>query len=1002
MDLRILGPLEVWDGSHQVPVDSRTQCALLALLAIHPNAVVSTDQIIDALWGDDPPSSSLQTLRYHVSKLRAALGDAAVHVVTRSPGYVLDVEADNIDVYRFEAMVAEGRGLIAAEPERAARVLVEALGMWRGSPLADFTYESFARGEIVRLEELRLAVVEDRVAADLASGLHVDLVGELEALTAEYPLRERLRGQLMIALYRSGRQAEALRACQQARDALGEIGIEPSEELQAIEEQVLLQDPLLIAARPPTRRRNLPERLSSFIGRDRDIEEVRHLVGNHRLVTLTGVGGVGKTSLAVEVARTLIGDYFDGVWFVATSVVAHADLIPERLARILGVPIRTPEGLIVQLGDYLSERESLFVFDGCERHIDDVAGLVQSLLSAAPRLRVIATSREPLEVVGESRFEVPLLDTDGVGADAVRLFEDRAGLVKPRFAITSGNVDLVARICRRVAGIPLAVELAAARLGGLSLDQIGQRLDDQMTLLARSRKGESPHGSLRAVLDWSHELLEPAEQTLFRRLAVFRGGATLEAAELVCADEILPIDAVFNLLARLVDVSLVVADRETDRFEMLDPVRQYAARWLDAAGETEQVKRRHAVYYRDLAQRAFDGAIGPEEVKWSRVCVREEPNHIAALSWALDSGESVLAVDTVAYLTEYWKGAGRVATMDRFLGPVLEEARKRPSRALVMLLVLAAYLEPGRGVALAEEALGVARELDDEYGIGRALFRLGPTVGWEEDFDRGAAITREAFDFLDRIGDPLAMGCLFNLSGMLVRVEDGLDEAEAAARELLERGESFSSLGAQAGAYTALGWVAVWRGDLDVARSYTITAMEMAAEVHNHRWVVWGGKALVEIELAAGNIDRAVAYQEEYGPLIREMWDMLFAPSDGLVQIAVGDTENGIATLLDALDSFAESNEADAFLVLIALAAVCTETDAVTSVRLYGATEAMRIRKNLAPPAYEAQAMDENCTRLRTALGEESYEREWAKGEAMTTDQVVAYARSAMQPEDAH
>ena len=1002
MDLRMLGPLEVWDGSHQLPIDSRTQCALLAALAIHRNEVVSTDRIIDELWGDDPPSSPLQTLRYHVSKLRSALGDAAVYVVTRSPGYMLEVDQDAIDVHRFESMAAEGRGLIAAEPERAARVLVDALGMWRGSPLVDFEYESFARGEITRLEELRLSVVEDRIDADLASRRHQDLVGEIQALVVEHPLRERLWGQLMTALYRSGRQVEALRAYEEACRVFGEIGIEPSAELQSIEEQVLLQDPLLLPPRSPKRRHNLPERLSSFIGRGREIEEIDHMVNNHRLVTLTGVGGVGKTSLAVEVARSLIGDYSDGVWFVATSDVAHAELIPERLAHILGVHIRTPEGLVDQLGAYLSERAPLLVFDGCERHIDGVARLVEPLLSAAPKLRVIATSRELLEVVGESRLEVPVLDTDGVKADAVRLFEDRASLVQPGFEITSGNIDVVTRICRRVAGIPLAVELAAARLGALSLDQIGQRLDDQMTLLARGRSAESPHGSLQAVLDWSHALLDHAQQILLRRLAVFEDGCTLEAAEQVCSDCLSEDRALFDSLTRLVDVSLVVLDRGTSRFELLDPVRQYAAGRLDAAGETSQIQRRHATYYRDLARSAFDGVFGPDEVKWFGVCVQEESNHVAAIAWALND-EPILAVHTAAYLSIFWTSA---AFENRFLAPLLSEARKYASLESVILLTHASYSGLLRGtvsVSLAEEALQVAGQLDDEFALGYALHRLGVSVGWDEDFDLGAEYVRKACRLFDRIGHPKAMDCLFNLAFMLVRIEDEsgalLAEAEAAAQELLVRSRELPSLRHEADAYQALGWVALFRGDLERVRSYLLAAIPLHEQLHGNRWIAQQMHILAEVELATGNVDRAVAYHEEYGPLFKEIWGGVYLPLDGMIQIAVGDVERGIATLLEALSTFADRSERVTVDVLVALSAACTEiADPATASRLYAAAQAMRERNRLALAPHQALRLRDNCVRLRSTLDDDRFEQEWAKGEAMNVEEVVAYARGALQP----
>jgi predicted ATPase/DNA-binding SARP family transcriptional activator len=999
VDVRILGPLEVWDGSEQLVVDSPRQRSILALLAVTPNVVVSVDRIVDELWGDTPPESAQSTVRYHVSKLRSALGDAAVHVVTRSPGYVLEVAPDTIDVHRFEAMAAEGRGLIASDPERAARVLINALSMWRGPALADFAYESFARAEIVRLEEMRLAVVEDRIEADLASGRHIDLVGELDALVGEYPLRERLWGELMTALYRTGRQAEALRAYQQAREALAEVGIEPSEELRAVEERVLQQDPLLSWFGRPVRCHNLPERLSSFIGRTDEVAGIAELLGKHRLITLTGIGGVGKTSLAIEASRAHAEAYEHGVWLVPVADVGDPDLIVDRVAQALGVQSRSAAGLTDQLGGYLAERHTLLVFDGCEPYIDAVASVVESLLGAAPNLRVVATSREPLDVVGECRFEVEALDADSVESDAIRLFTDRARLVQPGFAVTTANADLVGRVCGSVAGLPLAVELAAARLSALSLAQIDQRLDDQMALLVRSRRSEERHRSLGAAIGWSYDLLNPAEQALFRRFAVFRGGATAEAAELVCADAALPAESILDILARLVDVSLLVADRESGRFAMLDPVRQYAAGQLSAASETKQMKSRHAGYYRDLARQAFDGEHGPDGVNWFQVCAKEEPNHVAAITWTLEAGEPTTAVETGAYLTNFWNVAGRVATEESFLGTLVEEARKCPSRELVILLSYAAYRSPVDWLPLAEEALQVARELDDDFAIGWALRRYGGTVGWGEDFARGVEITRQAFEHLNRIGHPEAISCLLNLAGMLVRINDDtggcLDEAEAAAQELLVRATELQS--PTSVAYAALGWVAIYRGDLDVARSHILTSMQMAVEEHADRWIAHNAHLLVGIELATGNLDRAFAYHEEFGPMFNEIWGGFYLSHDGAIQIAAGDTEAGIQTLLDALDRYEGSSELETVYALIALAGVPVDSgDGVAASRLYAAAETLRKRRKLALAPHEFRIRQGNLAKLSAMLGDESFAKEWAKGEAMTTEEAVAYAHTAL------
>lgn len=994
MEVRILGPLEVWEGSEPLVVDSPRQRALLALLAIHANEAVSVDRIVDDLWGGSPPASARSSVRYHMSKLRSSLGDAAVHVVTRSPGYVLELSPDSIDAHRFEHAAAEGRRLIAEDPVRAGQRLTDALNMWRGSALSDFTYETFAHAEITRLEELRLSVLEDRIDADLASARHRELVGEMESLVARYPLRERLWGQLMRALYAAGRQAEALRAFQTARRTLGEIGIEPSEALREIEERVLQQDPSLLPIRRPRRRHNLPERVSTFVGREHEIEQVRVLLEQRRLVTLTGIGGVGKTSFAVEAGRRLVADYGDGVWLVGLADMADPSVLPERIASVLGFPTQPMSGLLARIGEYLSRRSALLIFDGCERYIDTAASHAESLLSMAPELRVMATSRELLEVAGECRFEVPLLETDGIEADAVRLFADRAALVRPGFAVTEANLGVIENVCRRVAGIPLAVELAASRLSVLSLDEISQHLDDQMNLLTQGRRAESPHGSLRAVLDWSHDLLNPSERILLRRLSVFQGGATLPAVEQVCADDAPPADAILNLLARLVEVSLVVKDPETARFEMLDPVLQYAAQHLADAGEASDIQRRHASCYREVAQSLFEAEFTPAEVEKAETRVRDQSNLVAALSWELRSGDPALAVAMAAHL------AGQLLVVDRLLDPLLDAARRQPSREAVILLTHAAFLRVGWiGLSLAEEAVAMARDLGDEYALGRALTRLGSVVGWGGDFGRGAAITREALELFDRMGHPEAMRCLVNLAGMLVRVQGGLAEAAAAARKLQVRAVESGSIIHQALAHQALGWVASNHDELNTARVHLQTALVMQAEVRAYRWIAMGLTWLIDLELAAGNIAQAVAYHEELGSQFREFWGGMFLSIDAKVQIALGDVAGGIVTLLDELEQFAPTSEIEVEVALRELGRASVLAGKwVTAVRLYAAAEAIRERRNLGLAIHEARQVEADDARLRSELGGDTFESEWRRGQEMTIDEIAAYARQSLQP----
>ncbi|MFL6222801.1 MAG: AfsR/SARP family transcriptional regulator, partial [Actinomycetes bacterium] len=590
MEFGILGPLEVRHGPGLLRVPGAKERALLADLLVHAGRVVSADRLVEDLWGDDPPGNPANTLQGRVSALRRALGPAGAGlVVTRPPGYVLEADPGQVDAARFERLVAKaGR----AAGDAAAGPLQDALGLWRGPALAEFADQPWAQAEAARLEELRLGAVEALVELRLAAGDHTGLVGELEGLVAEHPTRERLRGQLMVALYRSGRQADALEVYQATRAVLaGELGIDPSPELQRLQQAILVQDPALEAATPRQQpRHNLPERLTSLVGRSEELREAAKLVEQHRLVTVTGPGGAGKTSLAVELARRLAAGYPDGVWLVELAALRDPALLGEVVAVTLGLgeepagPGVAPPAVTERLASFVADKGLLLVLDNCELLVEACAGLARRLLQAGPAVRVLATSREVLGVPGEVVWPVPPLavpaapestpavpgaavtDADGeapemlAGYDAVRLFVERATAADPGFVLDSTSGPVVAELCRRLDGLPLAIELAAARVRALPPAELAARLGDRFQLLAGGGRATDPRQqTLRATIDWSWELLDDADRRLLRRLSVFSGGWTVAAAEAVCGGDGLEPGEVLNGLFRLVDRSLIVA-----------------------------------------------------------------------------------------------------------------------------------------------------------------------------------------------------------------------------------------------------------------------------------------------------------------------------------------------------------------------------------------------------------------------------------------------------------
>jgi predicted ATPase/DNA-binding SARP family transcriptional activator len=756
MEYRILGPLELVDGGRPVTLSARKQRALLLCLLLRANEAVSTDGLIDALWGEDAPSSAAKLVQVYVSQLRRSLGAGAIE--TCPPGYLIRVAPEQVDAARFERLLAEGRAaMAAANATLAASLFRRALALWRGPALEAIDDADFAAAEAGRLEELRLASLEERLGADLALGRHAEVLAELTALVAEHPLRERLRGQLMLALYRCGRQADALQAYRDAVRALrDELGLDPGVELRDLEHAILNQDPSLDAP-VATHAPNVPIPAPSppLVGRRGELEQLTALVTRDdvRLVTVSGAGGSGKTRLALELATTAGPAFAHGAAFVELAAVRDPDLVVGTIAQALGAQ--------ESLARWLADRELLLVVDNLEHLVESAAELAH-LAAQAPRLTLVVTSRRVLHVSGEHVFALAPLPED----DAARLFAQRASARDPSAVLDD---DAVRAICRRVDCLPLAVELAAARVATLTPQLLLDRLADRVTALGPGpRDAPARQQTLEDTLAWSTDLLGESERRTFARFSVFAGGSSLEAAEVVC-------DATLESIEALVDSSLLQRSVSSGavRLTMLATVREHAAALLDNA---DSMIAAHAAHYAALAEgtelKGATRAQGLAEIDL------ELDNTRAALDRADD--ETALRIATALY--QYWYARGHFREgRDRIRGP----------------------LERGAG---------------DTTLQARALHALAGLTWLLGDIDDAEAVARRGIDVgtstaaLEPImGCHTVLGLVARDRGDLAAAADHIERSGALAQELgLDRDVIIAN--------TNLADLALAAGDLEAAR----------------------------------------------------------------------------------------------------------------------------------------------------------------------------------------
>ena len=1094
----MLGPLEVRTGPGEVlEVGGSRLRALLIMLALRPGQLVLVSELIDGLWGESAPGGAANALQALVSRLRRALPGAVIE--SRPAGYQLKLDPQATDIVRFEELAAAGRDAASADPAAAAATLRQALSLWRGPALPEVAETGFGRAVIARLDELRLSALEHRIDADLRSGPHGQLVAELEGLVVAHPMREPLAGLLMRALAASGRRGAALEVYEQTKERLVDLlGVEPSAELAALHLDLLRAGhlPSAPAAGPaprPAAATNLRAELTSFVGRDAELAQVAGLLGAHRLITLTGPGGAGKTRLAVEAARAELPAVPDGVWLVELAPVTDPAEVPSAVLGALGLReqflVRTGKAAgtfrsatddqadtLARLVGALARQQALLVLDNCEHLVAAAATLADRVLAACPRVRILATSREPLNITGEAvwtvgplalppepavtsmaaeRAVVPVSAPAGRSADgnatagsiatedfaSVRLLTQRARAVYPGFEVTGDNAAAVASICRALDGMPLAIELAAARLRTMSAEQIAARLDDRFQLLSSGSRTAMPrHQTLRAVVDWSWDLLDDAERALWRRFSVFTGGATLEAAEQVCSGPDLD-GQVLDLVTALADKSLLTVRHGPagPRYRMLEIIRAYGQERLAEAGERDELRQAHARYFTALAETGQAHLRGAGQLDWLRRLSEDQDNLHAALRGAAGAGDGDTAVRLAAALGWYWslrsmkiEGAELIADALSAVGDPAPPAESLAEAYIMGGLLAGETPMQATAVGWFERAA----ELADQ--IPPSAHSLLPLIGplsqlfLASQRTQGQPPRPEIFDAAVAAPDPwvsamartMRAHTALNLGQQHAQAED---DFLAAARSLEALGDRW----AQAVALGGLAMLAGWRGEHAVSVARYRQAHQFATElgstedqVHFRLFMVrelWlaGQRDAARAELAqalpeaermglpevtafaaytAGDLARLEGEPETARAALTRALDLARGPDisqqiHAVAATALGYLAGAAGNLDEARELHAEAlatarSAADAPVIAEALAGLADlalrEGDPERSAELLGAS--LGIRGAMDRSAIEGQAVAEQA---RALLGDARYDAAYQRGQGATLDTLA-------------
>lgn len=900
MELRVLGPLELTRSDGPAGLSAPKPRALLAALAIGRGSTLTTDQLIDDLWGESPPASAQKLLQVYIAQVRRIL-PASLSIVTRGSGYALEADPATIDAVRFERLVAEGRAALRADNSAlAASILTRALALWRGPAYADVRYEPFAQQEVERLERMRDQALEDRIEADLRLGRHVEILAELRGHLVSDPARERLAAQAMLATYRAGDVQAALAIFSTVSEALREeLGEAPSNELTELRDRMARRDPTLTleprSARP--RGSALPVAPGALIGRARDVAELGALLARAdvRLVSLTGAGGSGKSRLALELARALETGFANGAVLVELAALSDPDLVPATIARALGLdPGRDAQVTVL---DAIADQELLLVLDNFEYLRSAAPGLV-GLLANAPRLVILVTTQVVLHVSGEHVYPVGPLAPD----DAVDLFAERVRAKDPSFVLDPRTRPTVASIVRRLDCLPLSIELAAARVRTLGLRELDARLAKQLTVLGPGpRDLPARQQTLGETLDWSVRLLDPAERLLLARVSVFAGGFGLDAAARVGldGDEVLAID----LLERLVHASLVVAEERDGRmrYRLFESVREYASELLGGAGELDETRGRHAAWCIELAERTEPDLTSDRQAAAFAALDTEHDNLRAALASPNLGADRDARLRLTVALSRFWYVRGHLAEGRRWLELALVDAEGAPPVIRRRALTAAAAIALLQGdyaaaTSLSERSLAAARETGEPRLVANGFSNLGAILLAAGEPQRAAPLLEQAVALARVAGESRIAALAINNLGDLALTQGDYARAEPLFEESLsllrERGDTANV----ARSLFNLGAVALMLDRLPVATDRFGEALALGQEAGDKEDMAWCLLGIAGLASAARDGHRAamllgaaVALLDQIGASLKPFERRLHDTTAGRAKVLCGE-----------------------------------------------------------------------------------------------------------------